>query len=74
MAGVKQGGDFGAFERVMGQAVRRSSGRGGRLRTRCLVGIHRCLVLKVPADSVLGLFMEWLTTTYAEWCRVMSVG
>jgi len=63
--------DFAAFERVLAQAVERST-QEVELLSYCLMGNHWHLVLRLPPDchGAMGRFMKWLTTTHAGRYRV----
>jgi REP-associated tyrosine transposase len=56
-------GDFGAFERVLAEAVVRYD---MRLLAYCVMPNHFHLVLWPRADGELSGFMRWLTMTHAQ--------
>ena len=61
----KKRDDFAAFERVLGEAVERSSG-GVRLLAYCVMGNHWHLVVRTTENGVLSPFMKWLTLTHTQ--------
>ena len=59
----KSDGDFGAFEKVLAEAVKRF---GIRLLGYCVMSNHWHLVLWPAGDEQLSRFMQWLTVTHVR--------
>src|SRR5262245_60182922 len=59
----QEGGDYGAFERVLAQACNRVS---MRLLAYCVMPNHWHLVLWPRQDGDLSRFMNWLTLTHTQ--------
>jgi putative transposase len=58
------GGDYAAFEKVLGEACARFPGVA--LLAYCLMPNHWHLVLRPRADGELSAFVRWLTVTHAQ--------